>query len=311
MSLPSLPKGAAYLKLANPARRNALSFQVLQELKAQLIKFNTSRDGHMLMLPERRDRLRTGLPRWLRCADVWQQQRGHLPKVLVLRSGGPVFSSGHDLKEMKEQGHDFTEKTFSLCAEVMSMIKSCPIPIVCPIQGIDQHDLCAEQSDGCAGLATAAGFQLAMCTDYPIALADVQFQLPGMTIGLPCTSPATAVSRRVSPAVAYRMFMTGEPMRADQLQEAVDVVRVPEHAESTDTKTIAFEQRIKQVVQRLVSLPAQPQAFGKWAFWTQLDVTDGSEMEWAGKVMVQHSASADAREGIAAFLEKRKPIWQA
>ena len=122
------------------------------------------------------------------------------------------------------------------------------------------------------GLATAAGFQLAMCTDYPISLADTKFQLPGMTIGLPCTSPATAVSRRVPPAVAYRMFMTGEPLRADQLHGAVDVVPVPEHAESTDTAKAAFEKRVGDVVQRLVSLPAQPQAFGKWAYWAQLQV---------------------------------------
>lgn len=103
--------------------------------------------------------------------------------------------------------------------------------------------------------------------------------------------------------------MTGEALRADELHGAVDVIPVPEHAESTDTKAAAFEQRIKHVVERLVSLPAQPQAFGKWSFWTQLKVTDGSEMEWAGQVMVQHSAGQDAQEGIAAFLEKRKPKW--
>lgn len=101
--------------------------------------------------------------------------------------------------------------------------------------------------------------------------------------------------------------MTGEAMRADELQGAVEVVPVPAHAESTDTRTEAFEQRVQQVVQRLVDLPAQPQAFGKWAFWTQLAMKDGTEMEWAGRVMVQHSAGADAREGIDAFLEKRQP----
>jgi enoyl-CoA hydratase/carnithine racemase len=106
------------------------------------------------------------------------------------------------------------------------------------------------------------------------------------------------------------MFMTGESLRADQLQGAVDVVPVPEHAESTDTSAAAFEKRVEEVIQRFVSLPAQPQAFGKWSFWTQLGMSDGSEMGWAGKVMVQHSTGADAQEGITAFLEKRKPSWQ-
>jgi enoyl-CoA hydratase/carnithine racemase len=53
-------------------------------------------------------------------------------------------------------------------------------------------------------------------------------------------------------------------------------------------------------------MPAQPQAYGKWAFWTQLAIQNGTEMEWAGRVMLHHSASADAQEGISAFLEKRK-----
>ena len=146
-----------------------------------------------------------------------------------------------------------------------------------------------------------------MSTDYPIAMADTNFQLPGMTIGLPCTSPSTTVSRRVPPAVAYRMFMTGEALRADELHGAVEVVDVPEHSESTDTRSKAFESRIEHVVQRLVSLPAQPQAYGKWTFWSQLAIADGSEISWAGKVMVDHSASSDVKEGIGAFLEKRKP----
>ena len=101
--------------------------------------------------------------------------------------------------------------------------------------------------------------------------------------------------------------MTGEALRADELQGGVEVVPVPEHAESTDTRSKAFEQRVQHVVQRLVDLPAQPQAYGKWAFWNQLAIQDGTEMEWAGKVMVAHSASDDAKEGISAFLEKRRP----
>ena len=136
MSFPALPRGAAYLKLANPKRRNALSFNILQSLKTQLTTYNTTKDGHLLMLPSRRHEMATQLPQWLRDTETWRDLRSHLPKVLVLRSEGPVFSSGHDLKEMREQGQEFTKKTFELCAEVMSMIKSCPIPIVCPIQGI-------------------------------------------------------------------------------------------------------------------------------------------------------------------------------
>jgi enoyl-CoA hydratase/carnithine racemase len=135
MPLSALPRGAAYLKLSNPSKRNALSMSILQDLKEQIIGYNTSRDGELQLLPRRNADLRSKLPEWLTHSETWKEQRGHQPKVLVLRSEGPVFCSGHDLKEMKENPRSFTNDTFELCAEVMGLIKASPIPIVCPIQG--------------------------------------------------------------------------------------------------------------------------------------------------------------------------------
>jgi enoyl-CoA hydratase/carnithine racemase len=133
MSLPTLPRGAAYLTLSNPARRHALSFAVLQSLHDQLLKYNHGQvSDKALLLPELNMR---AVPDWLSKAEQWHAERSKLPKVLVLRSTGPVFSSGHDLKEMQEHGKEFTAKTFELCASVMKLMQRCPIPIVAPIQG--------------------------------------------------------------------------------------------------------------------------------------------------------------------------------
>jgi enoyl-CoA hydratase/carnithine racemase len=149
-----------------------------------------------------------------------------------------------------------------------------------------------------------------MATDYPIAMADTKFQLPGVSIGVPCTSPSVQVSRRVPPALVHRMLLTCEHVRADQLFGAVDVVPVPEHAESTDTAKAAFEKRIKEVVERLVSVPSQPQALGKSAYWAQLEMASWRATRMAGELMQTHTANEDGKEGIAAFLEKRSPNWK-
>jgi len=159
------------------------------------------------------------------------------------------------------------------------------------------------------GLATAAGFQLAMASDYPIAMADTQFQLPGVSIGLPCTSPSVPVSRRLPPALAYRLLLTGEPIRADQLHGAVDVVPVPEHAESTDTAKAAFEKRVDDIIQRLANAPSQPQALGKWAYNAQLEMNQYQASGMASRMMALHAKTDDGKEGINAFLEKRSPVW--
>lgn len=319
MAFPKLPARAAYIHLNNSKKRNALSLSVLEDLRAQLVRNLTSpRTGNLLLLPQfqpdyfktlktHRDTEKGGPTKWLTDTAAWRHEREGLPNVLVLRSEGPVFSAGHDLRELRQASNDEVKKTFALCAEVMTLIRRSPAPVVCPIQG----------------LATAAGFQLAMTADFPIALGTTKFQLPGMRIGLPCTSPATAVSRRLPPALAYRLFATGESTSAAELGSgALDVVPVPEHAESTDTAARAFEARVEEVVRRLAEETAgQPQAFGKWAYWAQLAVDRGSgesgfvddfeaAASWAGGVMAMHAQSEDAQEGISAWMKKRTPEWK-
>ncbi|KAK2031939.1 enoyl-CoA hydratase/isomerase [Colletotrichum zoysiae] len=322
MQLPKLPAKAAYLHLRNPAKRNALSLEVLEDLRTQLLSHLTSRaTGRVLTLPAFKPSIISDLEtashhvqpgsggsskhRWLVDAREWRREREGLPNVLVLRSPGPVFSSGHDLKQIASLSHAEVKHTFALCAEIMSLIRHSPAPVVCPIQG----------------LATAAGLQLALSTDYPIALSTTKLQLPGASIGLPCTSPTTAVSRRLPSGQAYRLLLSAEAVLADEMRGAVDVVHTPEHAESTDTAAAAFEGRVAEMVERLAGSAGQPMALGKWAFWTQLGIKGGGVDErggdgyedaasWAARVMTLHAQSVDAKEGMSAFAEKRNPVWQ-
>ncbi|KAF4437681.1 Enoyl-CoA hydratase domain-containing protein 3, mitochondrial [Fusarium austroafricanum] len=316
MHFPKLPPSAAYIRLSNPARRNALSLSVLQDLKKQLIDAHTSPVSRQIrLLPslkpfvleyleEAAKGKQTGSDKWERygwlvSASEWKKERAGLPDVLVLRSEGPVFSSGHDLKELSQLSHGHVKELFRVCADVMGLIRRSPALVVCPIQG----------------LATAAGFQLAMTTDFPIALPDTQFSLPGAKIGLPCTSPSTAISRRFPPAATYRMLATAEPITASEYPGAVDVVKVSPGENPEE----AFEKRVASVIEQLTEKSAQQQAIGKWAFGTQLGIGLSNDergldpykiaAKWAGRVMALHAKSEDAKEGMSAFLEKRKPVW--
>ncbi|KAK4448776.1 enoyl-CoA hydratase/isomerase family [Podospora aff. communis PSN243] len=296
--LPPLPANAAYLFLNNASRRNALSLSVLRDLSSQLKRHLTSpKTGRLLTLPPfapgtLKDFQSSDAHRWLLDAAEWQSARQGLPNVLVLRSKGPVFSSGHDLKEVSAMSKAERKELFDACAGVMSLIRQSPAIVVGAVQG----------------LATAAGFQLAMACDVAIARAETEFQLPGMSIGLPCTSPSTAVARRVPVGLAYRMFATAQRVRADELGGAVDVVRGLEEG--------AFERRVMETVSRLAEMPGQPQALGKWAFWSQAGIASTEEEDgfgratrWASDAMVLHAGSTEAKEGMKAFLEKRKAKW--
>ncbi|KAH7237734.1 ClpP/crotonase-like domain-containing protein [Fusarium redolens] len=310
MPFPKLPPRVAYIRLSNPTKRNALSIPVLQDLKSQIDSALTSRaTSRTRQLPRFKsiylDQLEKASKNptstvwdrwgWLVSASEWKKERAGLPDVLVLRSEGPVFSSGHDLKELSRMSRDDVKTLFQLCSEVMMSIRRSPVPVVCPIQG----------------LATAAGFQLAMSTDFPIALPDTQFSLPGAKIGLPCTSPSTAISRRFPPGATYRLLATAEPIKASDYPGAVDVVKVLPDEDPEE----ALEKRVAAVVERLASMSPQQQAIGKWAYWTQFGLgtthSDGYEQasHWAARVMALHAKSEDAKEGIAAFLEKREAVW--
>lgn len=305
MSFPALPKKAAYLTIDNAKRRNALSLTVLRSLRDQLYDYNRGPDGKVNVLPPFKpsilDELESGAAgntpgglSWLTNADEWNRVRGNSPNVLVLRTDGPVFSSGHDLAELRKLSHDEVKETFSLCAEVMTLIRHSPAPVIAVVQG----------------LATAAGAQLAFTVDMPIALGTTKFQLPGASIGLPCTSPSTAVARRLGSAFTYRMLAMAEPIESRSLPSgAVEVV---------DDQT-ALEERVAHIVSKLAEKSAgQPQALGKWAYWTHLSFTgqesgaDGYEdaVSWAGRAMALHARSADAKEGIDSFFEKRQPKWK-
>ena len=314
MNWPKLPSKAAYLAIDNARRRNALSLAVLRSLRSQLHKYNTSpKDGKVRMLPPFKAGILTTLESaskdlnsgsatsdsehsWLLSASAWREHRQGLPNVIVLRSDGPVFCAGHDLGELRELSHDEVKETFALCAEVMGLIRRSPAPVVGAIQG----------------LATAAGCQLALTTDLPVACASTQFRLPGASLGLPCTSPSTAVARKLGSAFTYRMLAVAEPHRADELPGgAVDVVK--------DDTAEAFEAKIAKIVEQLASNTAgQPQALGKWAYWTQVGMKgrdsggDGYEdaVSWAGRMMALHARADDAREGMNSFFEKRPPEWK-
>ena len=164
MTWPVLPPRAAYLALRNGKRRNALSLAVLRSLRDQLHTCNRSpADGQVRILPPFKPEILAQLETacedvtsearnrygWLLDEEQWQQHRSGLPSVIVLRSEGTVFSSGHDLGELRTLSHDEVKETFALCAEVMSLIRRSPAPVIGVIQG----------------LATAAGAQLALTTD--------------------------------------------------------------------------------------------------------------------------------------------------
>ncbi len=241
----------ATLTLNNPQRRHALSSPVLAALKDHLEHIKTD--------PQAR--------------------------VVVLRSAGPVFSSGHDLRELVGSDAESYTGIFAECTEVMEAIRLLPQPVIAQVQG----------------LATAAGCQLAATCDLVVAAETASFCTPGVQIGLFCSTPAVALSRAVSPKQAMEMLLTGVPIPARRALDWGLVNRVVPEEELGD--------QVMELARHIARASSYTLAIGKEAFYRQLQLDRPAAYALAQRTMVENLLAGDAQEGITAFLDKREPKW--
>src|SRR3954470_8435139 len=212
-------------------------------------------------------------------------------RAIVIAAEGPVFSSGHDLKELArhradgDAGRAAYAGQFSQCSAMMQAIVRHPKPVIAQVQGI----------------ATAAGCQLVASCDLAVASTSARFATPGVDIGLFCSTPMVALSRNVGRKAAMEMLLTG------RMVEGEDAVRIglinnvvaPEILES---ETMALAGLI-------ASKPRATVKTGKEAFYRQLEMPLAEAYAYASQVMTENMLAAEACEGIGAFLEKREPKW--
>lgn len=214
-------------------------------------------------------------------------------RVIVLAANGPAFCAGHDLKELtagraaSDRGRTYFAEIMTRCSGVMQAIVTCPKPVIAEVTGI----------------ATAAGCQLVASCDLAIAAETAQFSTPGVNIGLFCSTPMVALSRNVANKHAMEMLLTGDMTPAGRAAEIGLVNRVVAPEAARDA-TMAL-------ARKLATKSSMTLATGKRAFYAQREMTLSQAYAYASDVMVENMLARDADEGIAAFLEKRTPQWQA
>ena len=258
-----------------------------EEIEPLTVHYNWVQDGVAVLTldnPKKRNVLSS---RTLAALEEWLDWIAKDPdaRVVVIRSEGPVFSSGHDLNELVNgEAEDYTA-VFDACTRVMEGIRLLPKPVIAQVQG----------------LATAAGCQLVATCDIAVAADTAAFATPGVQIGLFCTTPGVAVARSVMPKKAMEMLLTGRPISA---QEALEFGLISRIAPAEE-----LEEQTMELARQIASASSQTLALGKAAFYQQIEMDRPSAYQFAGKVMVDNLLEDDAHEGITAFLEKRAPVW--
>ena len=208
-------------------------------------------------------------------------------RVIVLTAAGNrAFCAGHDLAEMiGNPDPEFYDEAFRRSADLTRTMYELPQPIIARVQG----------------LTTAGGCQLVAACDMAVAASTATFAANGITNGLFCSMPAVTLSRNVPRKQAFNLLFTGAFISAEQ---ALDIGLVNQVVDPDD-----LDLAVDKVTADIVAKPSYAVARGKEMFYRQLQMPVGDALDYAAGLMTEDMGSDAAKEGITAFTEKRKPVW--
>jgi enoyl-CoA hydratase/carnithine racemase len=205
---------------------------------------------------------------------------------IVLAGNGPVFSAGHDFADVADAELSEVRSLLATCTELMTIMQQVPQPVVARVHG----------------LATAAGCQLVASADLAVASEDAGFAAPGGKGGWFCHTPMVAIARNVGRKRAMEMAMSGEVIGARTALEWGLVNKVVPAGQ--------LDAAAADLLERVTLGSAESKGIGKQAFYAQVDLDQPKAYAYAVEVMAATSQLPDAREGMRAFLGKRKPQWR-
>ena len=208
-------------------------------------------------------------------------------KAIIIEGAGKGFSAGHNLKEVSGlKKREKYQKLFNLCSKLMLQIVEGKKPVIAKVHGA----------------AFAAGCQLVASCDLAYSTNDAIFATPGVNIGLFCSTPMVAVSRKVNRKRMMQMLLTGEPIKANYAKE---IGLINNHFAKAK-----LNNEVLKIAKTIASKSSLTIKIGKQTFYNQLEMPLRKAYAYTSKMMTKNMMAMDAKEGISAFLQKRKPKWK-
>ena len=208
-------------------------------------------------------------------------------RVVVVAGDGKAFCAGHDLKEMRsDESKAFQQALFRQCGKLMTTITRLPQPVIARVHGI----------------ATAAGCQLVASCDLAVAADVAKFAVSGINLGLFCSTPAVALARNMGRKQAFEMLITGDFIDALEAHRRGLVNRV--------VPSDALDAEVARLTASIVAKSPVAVKLGKQLYYQQLEMGLDAAYQLASETMACNMIAEDAKEGIDAFIEKRKPVFK-
>jgi methylglutaconyl-CoA hydratase len=211
-------------------------------------------------------------------------------RVVILDAEGPSFSAGADLDWMREQANYDDARNLAdarKLAKLMRVLNALPKPTIARVQGP----------------AYGGGVGLVACCDIALATGHAVFSLTEVKLGLIPSVISPYVIAAIGPRAARRLFLTAERFDAAEARRLGLVHEV--------VPAIDLDKRIEEILTFLLGNGPEAMAAAKDLVFAIADrPVDDALVEETARRIAQRRASAEGKEGIEAFLAKRKPSWR-
>lgn len=207
-------------------------------------------------------------------------------RAIVIRGAGKVFSTGIDVSEFYGKSPLEYYRWGSLMDQMHFTIASMEKPVIAMVHGY----------------AVANGAGLVAAADFAIMAEDAKLGTTAINVGLLCTGPIIPMSYGLGKKKTLEMLLSGEMIDAKEA-ERLGLVNKVVPVEKLEEETFAF-------AQKLISKSPVAIRMGKNFYYQMIDMPFRQKFTYNSELMARLCTTEDAREGISAFIEKRKPVWK-
>jgi enoyl-CoA hydratase/carnithine racemase len=208
-------------------------------------------------------------------------------RAVIVYGGEKVFAAGADIKQMLDMTYTDMSSRAAALTRALGSVARIPKPVVAAI----------------AGYALGGGCEIALACDWRIAAADAKLGQPEISLGIiPGAGGTQRLPRLVGSARAKDLIMSGRLVGAEEALAMGLIDRIVPAGESVYEAAVAM-------VQPYVTGPAQALRAAKLAIDGGLEMDLDRGLDWESQLFTGLFATDDRREGMAAFVEKRKPTF--
>ena len=207
-------------------------------------------------------------------------------RVIIIKGAGKSFCAGIDISEFFEKSLKEYRKWIGLMEQMAHAIASMKKPVIASAHGY----------------AVANGAGIIAASDLAVVAEGTKIGTSAINVGLFCMGPAVPLSRSLGRKRCLEMLLTGDMIDAGTAEKWGLVNKI--------VPLDQLDQAAMDMAERLAQKSPLALQMGKQAFYGMSDMEFGKAIEYSNEMFAALCVTEDAKEGVDAFLNKRKPVWK-